>query len=95
MSARHGDYHQLSGAQRARLTDRIWERDGAVCHICRLPVARRDASLDHIIPVSRGGVTIEDNLALAHRSCNYARQDKPLGATRIETHDGLEWFLDE
>lgn len=88
-----GDWTSLSGAQRARLTDKIYERDQGVCHICRLHVRREDASVDHLVPQARGGVSVEENLALAHRRCNYSRGDKALTSKQSQLiHDGLAWF---
>ena len=55
----------------------IYERDGWICQLCGEGVDSaiaspdpRSASLDHIIPLSRGGVHAEVNCQLAHRSCN-------------------------
>lgn len=94
MTDYHDEYRQLSGTQRRALTDRIYTRDQGMCHICRMQVRREDASLDHLIPVSRGGLSIESNLALAHLRCNTSRGAKTLEDTNIPTHDGLAWFLD-
>jgi 5-methylcytosine-specific restriction endonuclease McrA len=55
----------------------IYERDGWVCQLCFDPVdpeARWGdpwyASLDHIIPLSRGGPHARANVQLAHQRCN-------------------------
>lgn len=34
-------------------------------------------SLDHILPVSKGGTDFLDNLRLAHRKCNMDRSAAP------------------
>lgn len=61
-------------------------RDGNNCHLCGKPVnlfirkrGKRPMapSLDHIIPVSKGGTDFLDNLRLAHRKCNMERQAAP------------------
>ena len=59
---------------------RIAERDGWVCGICAEPVdpslAYPDpmsASLDHVIPLSRGGSHSPANVRLAHLGCNVRR----------------------
>ena len=82
----------MSGEQRKRLTDQIYQEAQGVCHICQLPVRREDASLDHLIPASQGGTSTRDNLALAHRSCNSARQDKTITKQQVPVYDGLSWF---
>lgn len=55
----------------------VYERDGWVCSLCDLPVDRNIAwpdpmspSLDHVIPLSKGGHHVLENVALAHLECN-------------------------
>lgn len=58
----------------------IYRRDGGRCHICGRPVSRSSYELDHLIPLSRGGPHISDNLAVAHGKCNRRRKDGRLPA---------------
>lgn len=55
----------------------LYERDQGICGICHEPVTEEDGphrpSMDHIIPLARGGTHTIDNLQLAHLSCNYAK----------------------
>lgn len=51
----------------------IYERDGGRCHICGKRVAKRELSLDHLIPVSKGGPHVATNVRIAHRLCNVRR----------------------
>lgn len=74
-----GDYdkYKLTAAQLA-------ERDGTDCGICGEPVdmtlrrseSLRCASVDHILPRSRGGTHEPDNLQLAHLICNHIKSDR-------------------
>ena len=55
----------------------IFERDNWICQICQRQVEKNlkwpnagFASLDHVIPLSRGGTHTKDNLQLAHLTCN-------------------------
>lgn len=55
----------------------VYRRDFGICKICGLPVIkdkRRDpnwsGSIDHIVPVSKGGKHSISNCQLAHRVCN-------------------------
>lgn len=55
----------------------IFERDDWVCQLCGDPVDRdtvrpdpRSPSIDHIIPVSRGGAHSRENVHTAHLGCN-------------------------
>jgi 5-methylcytosine-specific restriction endonuclease McrA len=41
------------------------------CAICGDPVTAGQASVDHRIPLSRGGSNRADNLQLAHKRCNF------------------------
>ncbi|MEM7337519.1 MAG: HNH endonuclease signature motif containing protein [Actinomycetota bacterium] len=55
-------------------------RDGWSCWLCHEPVdpdapagSPASATVDHVVPRSRGGRTVPENLRLAHRRCNGAR----------------------
>lgn len=59
------------------------ERDGFDCAICTEPVdfslkrpERLSPSIDHIIPVSRGGTNTPENLQLAHLTCNIRKRNR-------------------
>jgi 5-methylcytosine-specific restriction endonuclease McrA len=51
----------------------VAQRDRWRCHICKQRVRRKDWSLDHLIPLSRGGPHTYANVALAHQLCNSRR----------------------
>lgn len=68
-----------SPPQPKRITNlEIAERDNWTCHICHGTVTRKDWSLDHIIPFTKGGKRVRENLLLAHKLCNQRRSNKPL-----------------
>lgn len=61
----------------------IFERDGWICQLCNEAVDatvvwpdRMSKSLDHIIPISKGGVHSRANTQLAHLSCNASKNDR-------------------
>ena len=72
-------------ARRAAVVERVdrqtvFERDQWKCHVCGDNVDKtlsgRDPmgpSIDHLIPISKGGKTCYANVALAHLSCNSRR----------------------
>jgi len=60
------------GVEHVRLTV-VAVRDGWQCHLCGRAVKRKDASMDHLIPLSKGGAHTYQNVALAHRRCNSQR----------------------
>jgi len=41
-----------------------------ICHYCRREVGRTDVTMDHIVPVSRGGKTRKGNVVPACKMCN-------------------------
>lgn len=58
----------------------ILERDGNDCRICLEPVDMAlkwphpfSQSLDHIVPIARGGAHIQSNCQLAHLRCNISK----------------------
>ena len=64
----------------------LHERDGGICHICGEPVPPHydknsgdGWSMDHVVPISRGGTHTWDNVKLAHRRCNSKKNDRLLG----------------
>lgn len=64
---------------------KIFERDNWVCHICGDPVNREAKNgdldyptLDHIIPLARGGAHSMANLKPAHAWCNSVKRDVDL-----------------
>jgi hypothetical protein len=66
----------------------LCRRDGWRCHLCGRRVRSTmdfnhdlAPSIDHLIPLSAGGQHRWENVALAHRCCNYERQH--LGAAQL------------
>ena len=41
-----------------------------VCHYCGLTFAKKDLTMDHIVPVSRGGKSTKGNVVVACKPCN-------------------------
>jgi len=46
------------------------------CWVCGEPVVHADATLEHIKPLSEGGSSHAENLAISHAICNNQRQVK-------------------
>lgn len=75
---------QRRRATTARYIDRaIFDRDGWICHICKAsvdPTLPRThdagATIDHVIPLSRGGTDEPSNVATAHWRCNREKRAK-------------------
>lgn len=61
----------------------IFERDRWTCQICHEPVDKalkrpnpKSPSLDHVIPLSKGGTHARANVQLAHLDCNVNKNDE-------------------
>ena len=69
---------------------RLYERDKGICYLCGcecdysdfemvndvFKVGKTYPSIEHIIPISKGGTHSWDNIKLAHISCNSKKKDK-------------------
>lgn len=51
----------------------IYERDNGICWICDEECPRTQASIDHLVPLSKGGPHALFNVRLAHKECNNHR----------------------
>jgi 5-methylcytosine-specific restriction endonuclease McrA len=53
-----------------------WKRRLAkgICSYCQRPFAPRELTMDHIVPVSRGGKTTKGNVAACCKECNNAKK---------------------
>lgn len=68
----------------------IYDRDGWQCGICRQQVDDtlsypdpRSASLDHILPISKGGKHTPSNTQCSHLECNLVKRDSVDGQDAI------------
>lgn len=61
----------------------IYERDSGICGICKKPIAFEEISLDHIMPISRGGTHEPNNVQIAHMPCNSRKGNRWFGQLRL------------
>ncbi len=61
----------------------IIARDNGTCYLCGCKPAGRDLTLDHVIPLVRGGSHTADNLRVACRSCNSSKRTRLLSEIDI------------
>ena len=61
----------------------IFERDKWVCQLCGGKVNKKtkhphpqSATLDHVIPLSKGGLHVKGNVQIAHLGCNSRKNDR-------------------
>jgi 5-methylcytosine-specific restriction endonuclease McrA len=48
----------------------VFLRDGFKCQYCGIDVSRKDATLDHVLPLSHGGKNTYENTVCACAKCN-------------------------
>ncbi len=71
------------------LRDSVFERDG---HVCRECGSTSDLQIDHIVPLSRGGSTVEGNLQALCEGCNKRKaggQKSQERITRLKLHSPI------
>jgi 5-methylcytosine-specific restriction endonuclease McrA len=68
--------HEILSDEWARIRAEVFRRDDYTCQYCGDRGVRLEA--DHIVPVSRGGQTVLENLATACLPCNRAKGTKLL-----------------
>jgi len=80
----------------------VFLRDGYTCQYCGEDVARKTATLDHVLPVSHGGKTTFENCVTACGPCNASKGNnkkivpkvkptKPTYFQLAEKRKKLEW----
>lgn len=63
---------KISKAKRRR----VYARDRYICRLCGLSCPLEEATIDHVIPVSKGGTNDIENLVTAHERCNHKKDDR-------------------
>jgi 5-methylcytosine-specific restriction enzyme A len=58
-----------------------------ICHYCGKKFQPRELTMDHVIPLARGGTSTEGNIVPACRDCN---RDKKLSAPIDDVFKALE-----
>jgi 5-methylcytosine-specific restriction endonuclease McrA len=76
-------FRQSAAGQRALMTAKLWrlikERDGFACKYCSVSLAIEPNLLlevDHILPVSKGGLSAVENLQTLCWRCNRTKSNK-------------------
>ncbi|MES2743949.1 MAG: HNH endonuclease [Bdellovibrionota bacterium] len=59
------------------------------CYYCQIPIKREQVTMDHIVPISRGGRSTAGNLVPACKNCNEQKRS----LTAVEWQDYLDGFI--
>lgn len=62
----------------------IWLRDEGCCQYCEKKIALHEATVDHVIPKSKGGQNNWENVTLACAKCNQKKGSRLLENTSLE-----------
>lgn len=72
----------LTEGSESFLSAEVFERDGWICQLCYEPVDatlpwphRMSKTLDHVLPVAKGGAHTRANTQLTHLTCNASKRD--------------------
>lgn len=60
-------------AKRSRIKQAMFRANGNICFWCNKPMKSKNATIDHIIPISKGGGNEYFNLRLVHDLCRVER----------------------
>ena len=71
------------------LRQAVFERDGYTCQYCGCSGDEVNLEIDHVIPVSRGGVSDIRNLVTACEACNRSKSDKLISHEALQELAGL------
>lgn len=55
--------------------NKIYEKQNGLCAYCGRRRSRKRMTIDHIIPLSKGGTDDMDNLQCTCKMCNYLKED--------------------
>lgn len=67
----------------------IIARDGSSCYLCHRELTAFEITLDHVIPLARGGFHTVDNLRVACRRCNRKKSNYLLSELDLTTFTPL------
>lgn len=71
-------YRYLPAITKIVTRKNIFNRDKNTCLYCGIKLQTKNLTLDHVIPVSRGGKDTWENLVTCCRSCNKKKNDRLL-----------------
>lgn len=70
---KEGFVWRMGLTKKRRKHRRLLAETGGCCIYCGRPISEYNATLDHIIPMSRGGYSEDENLVVCCKECNYRK----------------------
>jgi len=77
-------------SNRISLREALIRRDGKKCLWCKSHLHRSDMTIDHIVPVSKGGLNKKSNLQILCNSCHIAKTEHERGGVNKYALSGFE-----
>jgi len=62
----------------------VWLRDGGLCQYCEKEIRLSEATVDHVLPKSKGGRNDWENVTLACTKCNQKKGNRLLNNTGLK-----------
>jgi len=69
--------------------NKVFTRDKHLCGYCLRPVTSSDRTIDHVVPISKGGKTNFQNTVTACKKCNKKKADRTLNEIGWQLHHKL------
>ena len=69
---------EKAAARELRRT-RWWQTkiaDAPKCHYCSKSLTKAQCTMDHVLPLARGGRSTKSNVVIACKECNSSKKDK-------------------
>lgn len=70
---KEGFVWRMGLTKKRRKHRRLLAETGGCCIYCGRPISEYNATLDHIIPMSRGGYNEDENLVVSCKECNFMK----------------------
>lgn len=79
----HSHKRRAAGKISVEIIQQVYEKNilrfsTLTCELCFKPISFGLDSLEHKLPISRGGTNDFANLAVAHKKCNYSKRQKTM-----------------
>lgn len=78
--------------EKVEIMAELWERDGDICYLCDHKLDPKTATIDHVIPLSKGGKDAMSNYKLTHAECNIGKGNMMPEVFFERKRKGLVWL---